>query len=430
MDEHDTTPHPHDLPHPPPVSRGAEDTLPPRSARPHLRRGLIATVAATALVAVGGLGVGYAVGHGHRAGAASAVQGTTQTPQQTWATPDPYGHWDGGDSSGGQFFGGQLGGQGSSRSGSAGTDTSGDTTTKASGSQLTGLVRIVSTMKYSGGMGAGTGMILTSDGEVVTNHHVVEGSTSVKVAVMATGATYTAKVVGTDAADDVAVLQLDGAHGLSTITPDTDGVSVNEPVTAVGDGNGTVSYLSAATGSVTATGQQIRTQAEGSAAGESLRNLIEISSDVVPGFSGGATYDADGQVVGMTTAASGDTSGTGDTTGYAVPIDTVLTVAQDLGAGVSSAGYHYGYPAFLGIGLGQGTSTTVQGTYDGTPAASAGLAAGDTITSVDGTATQTAARLRSVIATHQPGDSVRVTWTSADGSSHSAAIELAQGPVA
>ena len=107
-------------------------------------------------------------------------------------------------------------------------------------------------MKYDGGVAAGTGMVLTSDGEVVTNHHVVAGATSVKVKVMSTGTTYTAKVVGTDSKDDVAVLQLVGASGLSTVTPDTDGIGVGDAVTAVGDANGTVGYLSAATGSVVA----------------------------------------------------------------------------------------------------------------------------------------------------------------------------------
>ena len=102
---------------------------------------------------------------------------------------------------------------------------------------------------------------------------------------------------------------------------DTDGVTKGEAVTAVGDGNGTVDYLSAATGTVIATHQSITTQGEGAAAGESLTDLIQISSDVVGGYSGGATYDADGEVVGMTTAAS---SGTTDIVGYAIPISTVL----------------------------------------------------------------------------------------------------------
>ena len=118
-------------------------------------------------------------------------------------------------------------------------------------------------MKYDGGKAAGTGMVLTSDGEVVTNHHVVDGATSVKVKVMTTGKTYTARVVGTDAKDDVAVLQLVGASGLSTVTPDADGITVGDAVTAVGDANGTVDHLTAAGGTLLAKGQTITTQSEG-----------------------------------------------------------------------------------------------------------------------------------------------------------------------
>jgi S1-C subfamily serine protease len=268
-------------------------------------------------------------------------------------------------------------------------------------------------------------MVLTSDGEVVTNHHVVAGATSVKVKVMSTGTTYTAQVVGTDAKDDVAVLQLVGASGLATVTPDTNGIATGDAVTAVGDANGAATF-SAATGTVLAKSQTITTQTEGAASGERLTGLLQISSDVVSGDSGGATYDANGQVVGMTTAAS---SGSPDVVGYAVPIAKVLKVAGDLEGGVTSTRYDYGYPAFLGVGLGR-TGTTVQGVYKSTPAAGAGIAAGDTITAVDGTTVSTSAALRQAVAAHSPGDQVTVTWTDTTGSSHTATVTLAQGPVA
>jgi S1-C subfamily serine protease len=299
-----------------------------------------------------------------------------------------------------------------------------DTTAKASGSQLTGLVRIATTLKYDGAKAAGTGMVITADGEVITNHHVVEGATQINVTVMSTGETYTARIVGTDAADDVAVLQVVGASGLDTVATDNDGVTTGEAVTAVGDGNGTVGHLSAAGGSVLATNQSITTQSEGTASPEQLTDLITISSDVVSGYSGGATYDADGEVVGMTTAAS---SGTSDVIGYAIPISKVLSIANDIENGTKSASYSYGYPAFLGIALGNGTA--VQGTYDGTPAAEAGIEAGDQITSVAGISTITTTQLRSAIATHSPGDDVKITWTDTSGAGHSSTITLGKGPV-
>jgi S1-C subfamily serine protease len=245
------------------------------------------------------------------------------------------------------------------------------------------------------------------------------------VKVMSTGRTYTAKVVGTDARDDVAVLQLDGASGLSTVTPDSDSVSVGDAVTAVGDANGTVSYLSAAKGKVLATGQSITTRSEATASSERLTGLIKISSDVISGDSGGATYDSEGEVLGMTTAAS---SGPADVVGYAVPIAKVLRIAGDLEDGVTSARYAYGSPAFLGIGLGQ-TGTTVQGVYEGTSAAKAGISAGDRITAVGGTRVRTATQLHDAIAEHSPGDQVSVTWTDTAGASHTATVTLGTGPV-
>ena len=422
------TPLPHHAP-PVPMPVAVPEAHQPPPHRPHRVRRAVATLAATALVAgVGGVGLGYTVGNAFRGnGTTPAASGTENTGTSgtggVQSIPGSGRGWsDGGpDVQGGvpipvdpNAGGGSTGGQGQSTG----------TTTKASGSQLTGLVRIVSTMKYAGATAAGTGMVLTSNGEVVTNHHVVEGATSVKVKVMTTGKTYAATVVGRDAEDDVAVLQLTGASGLSTVTPDTDGIAVGDDVTAVGDAGGTASYLSAAAGQVLAKNRSITTQSEGSATGERLTGLIEISSDVISGDSGGATYDADGQVVGMTTAASRG----GDIVGYAVPIAKVLRIVDDLDSGVAGSRYDYGSPAFLGVGLAR-TGTTVEGVYDGTPAAKAGIAAGDRITAIGSTRVSTSARLRKAVAAHSPGDAVRVTWTDARGDSHTRTVTLVAGPV-
>ena len=404
-------------------------TTPPPPRKPRLRR-LATLAAAGGLVVATATGVGYAAGtRGPATSSQAAAQPglASQSDGYGWSSGSPdSGQSDGYGDQGSPFGGDQSFGDQSQQGGSSdGSSQSSDSTSQASGSELTGLTRVVSTNSYTGSVGVGTGMVLTSGGEVVTNHHVVEGANSIKVTVMSTGETYTARVVGTDSADDVAVLDLEDASGLDTVATDTDGVTVGDAVTAVGDGNGTEEYLSAATGSVTATDQPVTTQAEGTASGESLTGMIEISSDVVPGYSGGATYDADGEVVGMTTAA---TSNTDDPDGYAIPISKVLQVAGDLTDGVSNADYVYGQPAFLGIGLGSGTA--VQGAYDGTPAADAGIGAGDQITSVGGIAVDTATQLRAAIASHSPGDDVSVTWTDSSGSSHTETITLANGPVA
>jgi S1-C subfamily serine protease len=154
--------------------------------------------------------------------------------------------------------------------------------------------------------------------------------------------------------------------------------------------------------------------------------LIEISNDVIPGDSGGATYDDQGDVVGMTTAAS---SGASDVVGYAVPIAQVISIAGDLENGTENTRYEYGNPAFLGVGL-AGSGTTVGDAYTGTPAAQAGIAAGDRITRVGDASVSTAAGLRQAIRAYSPGDSVRLVWADSSGTSHIATVTLIAGPVA
>lgn len=326
-------------------------------------------------------------------------------------------------------------GSGSYGSGSYGysqqqTQQSTTTTTDAvaaSDAQKVGVVTIVSTLGYESAASAGTGMILTSDGMILTNNHVVEGATSIEVTVESTGETYTATVVGTDATNDVAVLQLEDASGLTPVTFDTDGVTAGEAITAVGNAEGT-GDLVAASGTVTATEQSITTQAEGSAPSEDLTGLIQIDADIVSGDSGGPLFDADGEVVGINTAAS---SGTANITGFAIPISTALDIVAQIEAGADTATIEIGYPAFLGIGLASTTgAATVAGVYEGTPAAEAGLAAGDTITSVNGTAISTGSQLSELLATMEPGEQVALTWTTATGTTASATVTLAEGPAA
>jgi S1-C subfamily serine protease len=379
---------------------------------------LLAAGTALAVVAVA-TGAGFALGrlgdHSQQtAGPAAGYSGQAPNGQQ-FGEGTPFG---GANPFGGTPFSGPGG------SGSPFDSTSNGKT--ASSNQLTGLVRVTATLKYEGGEAAGTGMILTSNGEVVTNHHVVEGATKVRVTVMSTGASYDATVVGTDAKDDVAVLQLQDASGLPTVTTDTDGISVGDAVTAVGDAGGATSRFTAATGKVTATNQHITTTSEPGHPGEKLRGLIEISSDVISGDSGGATYDSDGEVVGMTTAAS---SGSRDVVGYAIPIAKVTSIAGDLENGTQNTRYEYGSPAFLGLGL-SGNGTRVVQVYPSTPAARAGVTAGDTITRIGTTRVRTETQLRNAVRTFSPGDSVRISWTDASGTSHVASVTLIAGPIA
>ena len=274
-------------------------------------------------------------------------------------------------------------------------------------------------------------MVLTSNGEVLTNNHVVEGATKIKVTVVSTGQRYTATVVGTDKVDDVAVLQLANASGLSTVSADTDAAVTGEAVTAVGNAMGAGGVPSAAKGTVTGINRSITTQAEGGVTGERLTGMIEVNAQVVAGDSGGPLYNSDGKVIGMDTAAS---SSPAQSTGFAIPISKALSIATQIVGGNGGGNITLGTPAFLGVqfsaqNFGQGgNGAVVGGVLRNTPAADAGLIAGDTIKSVDGTAVTSGTQLHTLLEKYKPGQSVSVSWTDTQGGSHTASVTLIAGP--
>jgi len=348
--------------------------------------------------------------------------------------------------------GGRSGGYGGSSSGGYAGSTQATTVDSdpATAAESKGVALIDTVLPD--GEAAGTGIVLTSDGEILTNYHVVEGSTSVKVTLPSsagsTGTTYTASVVGVDQSADVALLQLQDASGLTVAKIDDDTLKTGDDVTAVGNAGGT-GTLTAAEGDVTDLSASITTQSEDSVAGEELTSMIETSSDVVAGDSGGPLLDDEGEVVGIDTAAS---SGQ-DIDGYAVPIDTALAVVTQIRSGDETTVVRIGAAAFLGVevasstvsdsgygyGYGDdsngdaGTSTasgaTIAGVVDGDAAAEAGLEAGDTITEVGSTTVTDAAGLTKALSTMNPGDQIKVTWTTADGAAQSATVTLDASPV-
>ncbi|MFT4261787.1 MAG: trypsin-like peptidase domain-containing protein, partial [Nocardioides sp.] len=319
-------------------------------------------------------------------------------------------------------------GQGGGLSGGSGNaqGATADSTSDATDEQSTGIVEITSTV--SGGTAAGTGMILTSSGLIVTNHHVVEGATSVKVTVVSTGKTYTATYVGGDATADVAVLRLQDASGLETVDLSDDAAAVGDEITSVGDANGDGGSLTASPGTVSALDQDITVQDESGGGSSQLTDLMELDAYIVPGDSGGAVLDSDGEVVGMNVAAS---SGGSTVIGYAIPIATVESVVDEILDGSTSGDITLGYPGYLGIGLSTtSTEATVAEVADGEAAEKAGIVVGDTITSFNGTAVASADQLHDLVAQTEPGEQAKVTWTTSSGATKSATVTLGTGPIA
>ena len=404
--------------------------------RPRWRTGDIVAMGLAAALVVGATGTGlYSAARAIERTAAAAE--TTTRSETTSTTQDPTAQVYGGQGYGGQGYGDQgYGGQGygapSGRSGEGGSATL-DATAATTG-QSVGVVVIHTVLGYQSSEAAGTGLILTSDGRILTNNHVVEGATSITVTVVSTGTEYTAEVVGTDATDDIAVLELVDASGLATADLDTSGgVAAGDTVTGVGNAGGT-GTLTAAAGTVLSVEQSITAQDSDGTDAEDLTGLIEVDADIESGESGGPLYDADGEVIGIDTAAS---SGSTTITGYAIPIEDALEIVDAIDAavasGVNTDTITVGYPAFLGIGLSSATSAAgagVAGVIAGTPAATIGLAAGDTITAVDGTAVATATALSDLLAGHTPGDTVTIDWVDAAGATHSAGATLLAGPAA
>jgi S1-C subfamily serine protease len=304
-----------------------------------------------------------------------------------------------------------------------------------------GLVDVISTLGDEGGTAYGTGIVLTSSGEVLTNNHVINGATSVRVRDVGNGRTYQAKVVGYSESHDTAVIQLQGASGLSTATlGNSSTVSVGEKVVAIGNAGGQDGTPSVATGKVTALNKSITASDESGGFSEQLTGLIETNANIQPGDSGGPLTNLHGQVVGIDTAAmtgSGwQLSQTSATQAYTIPIDTALSLARQIEAGTSSATVHIGATAFLGIAVsgsgagqtGAGSGAQVAGTVSGSAAAALGVTGGDTITSLAGHSITTSSQIRTVLTQYHPGDKISIAWTDQSGNSHNGTLTLGSGP--
>ena len=420
----------------------------------------VAAVAATA----GGLAVAFADNTGSQPSASS-------------------GSGVGGSGNGGfPNFNGGGGGTGSSGSGAV-TLPSG-TLKKVEQAVTPGLVVITSNLKYdgTGAAAAATGMVISSNGLVLTNNHVINGTTGLTAKVVSTGQRYTAKWVGYDKGSDVAVIQLEGASGLRTVPlGDSSGVRIGDDVVGMGNANGTgtISYVA---GTITNLNQTITASDDGSGvAPERLTGMLQTNADIIPGDSGGPLVSTDGKVIGMDTAASTDsTANTTQDVGFAIPINRAMTIARKIINGQSGSGVQVGSSGFVGVLVPSGKNETqstetspqaqlqqeeaqqpngsevnpspqscvqndqtpgappkiapvsagtlVLGSLCQTPAAAAGIEAGDVITRVNGQQVTSPASLMTILLAIHGGTKISLTWVTPSDQTMTRTMTLASAP--
>jgi len=312
---------------------GPTAPLPPIPPPPPRRRVGLLSYVAVALVA-GALGAGTVVALYHPAAstAAPSARPSAPAPLPSTAVPMPS---------------------------NGGTSAGGGSLTKVG----QGIVIINTTLQYSSERAAGTGMVINAArGLVLTNNHVIENSTKITATVAATGQNFQARVVGYDVTGDIALIQLQHPSGLHQVPlGDSGKVKVGDAVTALGNADGRSAIVPAA-GRITGVNRTITASDQGGAVtSETLHGMFQTDAGVVSGDSGGPLVNAGGQVIGMDTAGNDvrlpDQQAAA---GFAIPIKTALSVAREIAASHASSTISIGYPPFIGIYVGQGTSSDPQ----------------------------------------------------------------------
>ena len=278
----------------------------------------------------------------------------------------------------------------------------------------------------SSGIAAGTGMVLTPDGKVLTNYHVVAGTQALQVTIADSGRSYTATVLGFDQSKDVALLQLADASGLATITVDSDEVKVGDEVAAVGNAGGN-SELVRAPGEVVGLNRSLTVNSDSPwGSQEDLSGVIETTAGAVPGHSGGPMFDDEAEVLGITTAGSSQAGRS-----YAVPIADALEVVDTIEAGRDAGTVRVGPAGYLGIVIGNASrfGVTISDVTAGSPADRAGIEVGSTLVRVGDTQVSETTNLATVIRSLEPGDEVTVEWRTPRGQARSASVTLEASPV-
>jgi S1-C subfamily serine protease len=302
------------------------------------------------------------------------------------------------------------------------------------------LVDIVTTLGYQHVAAAGTGLVLTRSGEVLTNNHVIEGATAIKVRDIGNGRTYHASVVGYDRSHDIAVLRLHGASALRTVvTADSALARAGEKVVAIGNAGGRGGTPSVVSGHIVSLGASVTASDATAGVSERLSGMIGHNAPIKPGDSGGPLVDGAGKVIGINTAASSDYRLHGGTQAFAIPINHALSIARQIEARHGSTTVHIGATGFLGVavmsaeqaraqGRPTGRGAVIEGVFPGSPANRAGIRAGDVIVSAGREQVRSPLGLQSILGQHHPGDRVGISWIDQSRHRHSATLTLIKGP--
>ncbi|MGW4767934.1 S1C family serine protease [Nocardia sp. NPDC004278] len=291
----------------------------------------------------------------------------------------------------------------------------------------------ISTSSRPFGLGAaGSGIVLTTDGQVLTSHHVVKGADTVTVTDVGNGTVYDARVLGYDSSADIALLELSGAADLMIARVGNSAeLRIHEQVLAIGNAGGTGGTPTSVQGDITDLSSTIVALNTSDLTRKSLTGMVEIAAPVTAGQSGGALADPGGTVVGVITAASGETAREVGRTpnGYAVPIDTAMRVVSQIRSGSPTETVHIGPTATLGVLISDAkpSGARVDVALYGLPAYAAGLIDGDVITSIDGRAITNAKALRAAINVHKPDDTVLLGVTGVGGAQRTVSVVLALG---
>lgn len=292
-----------------------------------------------------------------------------------------------------------------------------------------GIVRIDTRLSVQQAVGAGTGIVLSPDGIVLTNNHVIRGADDIAVTSVGNGQRYAVDVLGYDRKSDVAVLRLRGAEGLP-VAPigDASRVRIGDPVTALGFAGG--GDLARAPGRVRDLSQNVVAEDDVTGSSERLDGLLGVDANIRPGDSGGPLVDGANQVVGIVTVGSSTYRMT-SAGGGAIPIGRAIAIADAVRAGNESGSVHVGPTGILGVAVTNargGDGVTVRNVLRDSGADTAGIPSGARITAVDSVRIADGTALTDVLDAHHPGDVVSLDYADPSGAPRTTRVTLTEGP--